>query len=284
MKNSVTGVMLAAIASLCFTASGAVAAERLTVQGSDTLLEMVAVEAEAFMKKNQGAVIQVTGGGSGVGIASLINGATDIANASRPMKKKERKKIKQMGGEAFEVAIALDGISIYLHPGNPVGNFTMEQLKDIFTGKINNWKQLGGKDARIIRYSRENNSGTYVYFKKHVLKKKNFVDDAQHLPGTASVVNATSKDKNAIGYGGLSYAEGVKVATVNGVRPTPALIASGDYPISRRLFQYTIGKPKGAARDFILFELSPDGQRLAVNVGYVPLPEDLRKAAIDSLN
>ncbi len=277
------GCMSAFIFTVIFSVNAAFAGDKITVQGSDTLLEMVAVEAEAYIKKNPGSIIQVSGGGSGAGIASLINGAIDIANASRPMKKKEKKRIKKQGGEVFEVAIALDGITLYLNPCNPVDNLTTEQLKDIYTGKINNWKEVGGKDARIIRYGRENNSGTYVYFKKQVLKKRNYVDNTQSLPGTASVVNAVSKDKNGIGYGGISYAEGVKVIMVNGVKPTTQTIAKGEYPISRKLFQYTIDKPKGLAKSFMLFELSPDGQKLAVKAGYVPLSEEARKAAVDSL-
>lgn len=275
--------LLTCLAALGAFAMPASAGGKLTIQGSDTLLEMVAAEAEAYMKKNPDAAVQVTGGGSGTGIAALINGTVDIANASRPMKKKERKIIEKRGGKVFEIAIALDGISIYLNAENPVGELSTDQLKDIFTGKVSNWKEVGGKDARIIRYSRENNSGTYAYFKKHVLKKENYAPDCQNMPGTASVVNAVSKDPNSIGYGGISYAEGVKVAKVNGVTPTPENISAGKYPISRKLYQYTVGKPKGLAKDFILFELSPEGQKLAVGAGYIPLPESARVESVASL-
>ncbi|HEB72640.1 MAG TPA: phosphate ABC transporter substrate-binding protein [Nitrospirae bacterium] len=276
--------LLVAFMSVAFIATGtADAGKKLTIQGSDTLLEMVTAEAAAYMSQNKGAVIQVTGGGSGVGIAAIINGSTDIADASRPMKKKERKKIEKDGAKVFEVAIALDGISLYMHPDNPVSDLSTAQLKGIYTGKINNWKEVGGNDAKIIRYSRENSSGTYAFFKKHVLKKENYAVDCQNMPGTASVVNAVSKDKNAIGYGGLSYAEGVKVAKVNGVSPSPETVSDGSYPVSRSLYQYTIGKPKGLAKKFIDFELSKKGQKLAVKAGYVPLPEPVRLSSLASL-
>lgn len=279
----ITGLAIALFVSIFIYPAASQAGQKITVQGSDTLLEMVTAEAAAYMKRNPDAVIQVTGGGSGTGIAAIINGSTDIANASRPMKKKERKMIAAQGGEVVETAIALDGISVYLNKKNPVNGLSTAQLKDIFTGKINNWKEAGGEDARIIRYSRENNSGTYVFFKKHVLKKENYAPDCQNMPGTASVVNAVSKDPNSIGYGGLSYGEGIKFAKVDGVSPTPETISAGDYPVSRKLFQYTVGKPRGLARGFMLFELSPEGQKLAVNAGYVPLPESERKKSYDSL-
>lgn len=279
----ITGLAAALFVCVALFPAASRAGEKITVQGSDTLLEMVTAEAGAYMKKNPDAVIQVTGGGSGTGIAAIINGSTDIANASRPMKKKEKKIIAAQGGEVVETAIALDGISVYLNKSNPVDGLSMAQLKDIYTGKVNNWKEVGGNDARIIRYSRENNSGTYVFFKKHVLKKENYAPDCQNMPGTASVVNAVSKDPNSIGYGGLSYGEGIKFARVDGVSPTPETISAGEYPVSRKLFQYTIGKPRGLARDFMMFELSPEGQRLAVGAGYVPLPESARKKSYDSL-
>ncbi|VAX23526.1 Phosphate ABC transporter, periplasmic phosphate-binding protein PstS (TC 3.A.1.7.1) [hydrothermal vent metagenome] len=276
--------LLAVFMSVAFiTTGGADAGKKLTIQGSDTLLEMVTAEAAAYMSQNKGAIIQVTGGGSGVGIAAIINGSTDIADASRPMKKKERKRIEKNGAKVFEVAIALDGVSLYMHPDNPVSDLSTAQLKDIYTGKINNWKEVGGNDAKIIRYSRENSSGTYAFFKKHVLKKQNYAADCQNMPGTASVVNAVSKDKNAIGYGGLSYAEGVKVVKVNGILPSPETVSDGSYPVSRSLYQYTIGKPKGLAKKFIDFELSKDGQKLAIKAGYVPLPEPVRLNSLASL-
>lgn len=272
------------MAAIGFVATPAKAEEKITIQGSDTLLEMVTAEAAAYMKANPEASIQVTGGGSGTGIAAIINGAVDIADASRAMKKKERKMIEARGGKVFEVAIALDGISFYVQKDNPVDNLTVEQLKGIYTGKINNWKEVGGDDARIIRYSRENNSGTYAYVKKHVLNKEDYAPDCQNMPGTASVVNAVTKDKKGIGYGGISYGEGVKLVKVNGVSPSAETIADGTYPVSRKLYQYTIGKPKGLAKKFIAYELSKEGQQHAIKAGYIPLPEKVRVESLKSLD
>ena len=196
--------MLSALACvIAFSMPTMASAGTITIQGSDTLLEMVTAEAAAYSTLKKGTSVQVTGGGSGTGIAAILNGTVDIADASRPMKKKERKRVVADGGTVFELAIALDGISLYINPTNKVSNLTMAQLKDIYTGKVNNWKEVGGADAQIIRYSRENSSGTYAFLKEHVLKKENYAPDCQALPGTASVVNAVTKDKNGIGYGGL---------------------------------------------------------------------------------
>ncbi|MBF0170392.1 MAG: phosphate ABC transporter substrate-binding protein [Nitrospinae bacterium] len=278
--NFVAAVMAAA----GFTAAPALAGEKITIQGSDTLLEMVTAEAAAFMKANPAVSIQVTGGGSGTGVAAIINGSVDVANSSRPMKEKEKKMIEAKGGEVFEVAIALDGISIYMNKKNPVANLTMAQLAGIFSGKINNWKEVGGADHQIIRYSRENNSGTYAFFKEHVLDKLDYAPDCQNMPGTASVVNAVSKDPYGIGYGGISYSEGVNMAKIDGVAPGMETIIAGSYPVSRKLFQYTVGKPKGAAKAFIAYELSKEGQAHAKKAGYIPLPEALRTASLKSLD
>ncbi len=275
---------VAVMAAVGLVAAPARAEEKITIQGSDTLLEMVTSEAATYMKTNPGASIQVTGGGSGTGIAAIINGSVDIADASRAMKKKERKMIEAKGGEVFEVAIALDGISFYVNKTNPVTSLTVEQLKGIYTGAINNWKEVGGADHQIIRYSRENNSGTYAYVKKHVMDGKDYAPDCQNMPGTASVVNAVSKDKNGIGYGGISYGEGVILAKVDGVAPLAETIADGSYPVSRKLYQYTIGKPKGLAKKFIAYELSKEGQALAEGAGYIALPEKVRLDSIKSLD
>lgn len=280
------GALIALLGATAFFGAASVDAaskDKLTVQGSDTLLEMVTAIAADFMSANPKAIVQVSGGGSGTGIAAIINGSTDIANASRPMKKKERSIIKKRGGELFEIPIALDGISVYVHKSNPLKDLPIEKLAAIYKGQINNWKELGGRDAKIIRYSRENNSGTYAFFKEHVLEKGNYAPDAQNMPGTASVVNAVSRDPNAIGYGGLSYSEGVKNLSINGVAPSPETVADESYPISRELYQYTIGKPTGLAKEFIGYELSAEGQQIARKAGYVPLSERARLEALSFL-
>ncbi len=259
------------------TALPAQAGNTLTIKGSDTMIIMIQREAEEFMKGSN-IVIQATGGGSGTGISALINGTADVAMASRPMKKKEHKQIKKKyHTDAYETATALDGITIYVNEKNPVKSLSTAQLKDIYTGKINNWKDVGGNDAKIIRYSRENNSGTYAFLKEHILKKQDYAADCQNMPGTASVVNAVSKDVNSIGYGGAAYAAGViklKISKEGGKAygPDMANIVSGDYPISRKLYLYTIGAPQGNAKAFIDYVLSPAGQKIVQQVGYFPLP------------
>lgn len=246
--------------------------EKITIKGSDTMVILSQRWAEKYMQKNGDVSIQVTGGGSGTGISALINGTTDICNASRPMKKSEIQKLKErFGSLGVEIPCAKDGITIYLNPKNSVTNLTMDQLKAIYTGKITNWKDVGGKDAKIILYSRENNSGTYVYFKDNVLKGQDYSPSCQNLPGTAAVVNAVSKDANGIGYGGHGYSTGVKMCNVNGVEPTEANIGKGKYPISRSLYMYLKSRPTGNVKKFIDWVLSPEGQKVVKEVGYFPL-------------
>ena len=170
--------------------------------------------AEVYMKTNQEVVIQVTGGGSGTGISALINGSTDICNSSRPLKRSEMDKLKERYNTmGIEIPCAKDGITIFLHESNPVKELSIKQLSDIFSGRVTNWKEVGGPDANIKLYGRENSSGTYVFFKDEVVKA-DYASSCQTLPGTAAVVNAVKNDKNGIGYGGAAYAVGVKHCNV----------------------------------------------------------------------
>ena len=178
----------------------------VTVKGSDTMVVLGQRWAEEYMKKNPATTIQVTGGGSGTGISALINGTTDVCEASRAMKDAEKKQLAdKAGAPPVEITVAKDGLSVYVNDTNPLSELTMDQLKQIFTGKIDNWKGVGGPDAKIIPYSRENSSGTYVYFKDNVLGGADYMPGMQSMPGTAAVVNAVSKDKFGIGYGGAAY-------------------------------------------------------------------------------
>jgi len=252
--------------------------ETITVKGSDTMVILAQRWAEIYMAKNPGVVIQVTGGGSGTGISALINGTTDICNSSRPMKKSEREKLKQRyNTTGVEIKVAIDGLSIYVHESNPVQELSLAQIKAIYTGKITNWKDVGGPDARIILYSRENNSGTYVYFKDEVLEGEDFSPNAQHMPGTAAVVNAVAKDKFSIGYGGAAYAKGVRELKVKkdehspAYEPTMENIKSGVYPISRFLYMYTRSRPTGTLKKYIDWILSDEGQDIVSKVGYFPI-------------
>ncbi|HYK02343.1 MAG TPA: phosphate ABC transporter substrate-binding protein [Thermoanaerobaculia bacterium] len=254
------------------------AAKPLSIKGSDTMVIMNARLAEAFMLKQPGTAIQVTGGGSGVGIASLINGTTDIAASSRPIKTSETDKLKQrFATTGYSFPIARDGLSVYLNAANPVKELTLAQISDIYTGRITNWKQVGGRDASIILYSRENSSGTYQYFKDNVLMGKDYSPRAQTLQGTAAVVNAVAKDANGIGYGGAAYAKGIRFAAVKkddkspAIMPTLDTVRTGQYPISRFLYLYTRVKPSKDMKAFIDWATGPEGQQIVTKVGYFPI-------------
>ncbi|MFP4165033.1 MAG: phosphate ABC transporter substrate-binding protein [Chitinispirillaceae bacterium] len=250
----------------------------VTVKGSDTLVILAQRWAEEFMKKNPDVKIQVTGGGSGTGISALINGTTDICNASRPIKTKERKKLKQRhNNSGVEVKVARDGIAIYVNEENPVKELSIKQLKGIYTGTITNWKQVGGKDAKIILYGRDNSSGTYVYFRDNVLNGQDFASNMQSMPGTAAMVNAVARDKNGIGYGGAAYGKGIRFPAIKKDRKSKAYepnlesVKSGKYPISRYLYMYLKGRPEGATKAFIDWILTDEGQKIVNKVGYYPI-------------
>jgi phosphate transport system substrate-binding protein len=254
------------------------AARPVTIKGSDTMVIMNARLAEAFMAKNPGKFVQVTGGGSGVGIAALINGTTDIAASSRPIKTSETDKLKaRFATTGYSYPIARDGLSVYLHESNPVKELTIAQIRDIYTGRITNWKQVGGRDATIILYSRENSSGTYTYFKDNVLLGRDFSPRAQTLQGTSAVVNAVAKDENGIGYGGAAYAKGIRFAGVKKDDKSPAVLPSletvrnGTYPITRFLYLYTRVKPANEMKAFIDWARSAEGQAIVAKVGYFPI-------------
>lgn len=253
------------------------AISKITIKGSDTMVILSQQWAEVYMKKHPGTTIQVTGGGSGVGLAALINGSTDVANSSRPIQPSELAKIKEKyKRNAIEIPCAKDGLSVFLNKGNTVSELTVQQLGDIFSGKITNWKQVGGADAKIRLYGRESSSGTFEFFKEHVVKT-DFSPTTQTLPGTAAIVNAVKKDKYSIGYGGAAYAEGVKDCKVKkdaeskGYLPTAATIKNKTYPISRYLYMYLKSNPTGETKAFIDWILSSEGQKMISTVGYFPV-------------
>ncbi len=250
--------------------------QKITVKGSDTMVILAQKWAEVYMKKNPGQTIQVTGGGSGVGISALINGSTDIATSSRPMKASETQKLKaRYNALPIEIPCAKDGISIYLNKANGINELSLKQIGQIYSGKITNWKQLGGVDATIKLYGRESSSGTFIFFKDNVVKS-DFAPNCQSLPGTAAIVNAVKKDKYGIGYGGAAYAEGVKDCKVKkddkspAYFPTAETIKNRTYPISRYLYMYLKSKPTGDLKKYIDWTLSPEGQKLVVETGYFP--------------
>jgi phosphate transport system substrate-binding protein len=250
----------------------------VTVKGSDTMVVLGQRWAEEYMKKHAATTIQVTGGGSGTGISALINGTTDVCEASRAMKDVEKKQLAdKAGAPPVEIVVAKDGLSVYVNDSNPINELTMDQLKQIFTGKVDNWKALGGADSKIIPYSRENSSGTYVFFKEHVLQNADYTPRAQAMPGTAAVVNAVVKEKFGIGYGGAAYAKGIKVlkikkdAATPAIAPADATIKDGTYPLSRPLFFYVRAKPSAEISAFTDWVLSAEGQGIVTKVGYFPI-------------
>jgi len=264
--------------ALVVSAPAAFAARGVTVKGSDTMVILGQRWAESYMGANHGQIVQVTGGGSGTGIAALINGTTDICMSSRPMKEAEKKKLRdRFQSMGTEIPVAKDGLSIYVHTTNPVKEITLDQLRRIYLGEIVSWKELGGPQAPITVYGRENSSGTYVYFKDNVLKGRDFAPRVQTLPGTAAVVNAVSKDKNGIGYGGAAYTKGVRdlglipVAGKPAIYPNTATVADGSYPLTRYLYFYLRAKPAGDIKKFVDYVLSPEGQKITTLVGYFSL-------------
>jgi phosphate transport system substrate-binding protein len=270
---AITGIFMIAVIGLAFMP----APKSITVKGSDTMVILAQKWAEVYMKTNTNVSVQVTGGGSGTGISALINGSTDICNASRPLKQSEMDKLKdRYGSFGIEIPCAKDGITIFLNESNPVKELSVKQLSGIFSGKIKNWKEVGGPDADIKLYGRENSSGTYVFFKDNVVKA-DYATSCQTLPGTAAVVNAVKQDKNGIGYGGAAYAVGVKHCNVKkddksvAYPPTPETIKAGTYPITRYLYMYMTNRPTGEIKKYIDWILSPEGQKLVVEVGYFPV-------------
>lgn len=279
MKNNLT--LKIAAAFLVFAAAVGFVfapAETITVKGSDTMVQLAQRWAEKYMQQHPEVNIQVTGGGSGTGISALINGTTDVCDASRPMKDAEKIKLRERyGSTGIEIRSAKDGLTVYLNEGNSVKELSFDQIRGIYTGKIKNWKDVGGSDAAIILYGRENNSGTYVFFKERVLNNEDYASSTQTLPGTAAVVNAVSHDPNGIGYGGAGYAKGIKECLVKltdsepSYLPTAENVASGKYPITRFLYIYLRQKPTGALQDYIKWILGAEGQGIVKNAGFFPV-------------
>ncbi|OGU76497.1 MAG: hypothetical protein A2V93_03395 [Ignavibacteria bacterium RBG_16_34_14] len=259
----------------------------ITIKGSDTMVNLSQKWAEVYMQKNANVSIQVTGGGSGTGVAALLNGTTNVANSSRELKENELKDASQKGITPKVFEVALDGIAVIVHPSNPVSSLTLLQIADIFTGKIKNWKEVGGKDSPITLYGRENSSGTYEFFREHVLLKKDYATNTQVLQGTAALSEAVARDVKGIGYGGVGYfaeRKDVKIIGVKAVKDDDPVFPATDgkvnyediwskkYSISRYLYCFTNGKPKPEVQAFLDFILSSEGQELVKQMEYIPLP------------
>jgi phosphate transport system substrate-binding protein len=261
------------------------AAEMLQIKGSDTLINLVQKLAEEYMTENPGAQIAVTGGGSGTGIAALINKKCDIANSSRQMKSKEVDAALKNGVEVKRVIIAIDGLGVITNPRNPVTRLSVDEIGAIFRGEITNWKDIGGNDGPITLYGRQSNSGTFAFFQDSVLKA-DYSQKMNHMNGNAQIVEAVKQDVSGIGYVGVGYvkdAEGLtvlKVAAKSGgdyASPLNAMdVKSGKYPLARPLNQYVSGSVQGDVKKFLEYELSSRGQQIVEEEGFFPISSEYK--------
>lgn len=254
-------------------------ANQITIKGSDTQLPLTQREAEEYMKEHKDASISVVGGGSGVGISALLDGTTDIAMASRDLKTQEKLDLKAKNKDIKTVITSYDALAVVINPKNKVEKLTREQLEGIFTGAITNWKEVGGADMKIMVYSRESSSGTYEFFKEHVMNKKNYASNVLSMPATGSIIQSVSQTEGAIGYVGLAYAKegsGVKTVAVsydgkNFVKPSVAAAKDKTYPISRPLYFFYDASVESKIKNFVDFVESDPGQKIVEEIGYIPV-------------
>ncbi len=262
-------ILLALAAVMTFGAS----AQKL--KGSDTVLPLAQKEAESYSVVNKSSNVSVTGGGSGVGISALMDGSTDIAMASRKIKLDEKMKLQESGNTVIEKVIAKDALAVIVNPNNKVSQLTREQLEQIFTGKITNWKEVGGADLKIVVYSRETSSGTYEFFKESILKNKNYMASVLSMPATGAIIQSVGQTPGAIGYVGLAYlTPSVKALKVSYdgktyIEPSFANSKNGTYPVVRPLFFYYTKKNEAKVKPFIDYVMSKDGQKIVGEVGYI---------------
>ncbi len=268
-------------------------AASIMIGGSDSEVNLVTRLAEEFMNANAHVSIAVTGGGSGVGISSLIDGDIDIANSSRPMKDAEVDNHKNKQGEdVYALRFAVDGVAVVVNANNPLTELTVDQIGAIFRGEISNWSEVGGEDLAITLYGRQSTSGTYVFFMEKVVQA-DYSPKMRNLAGTSDIVEAVTVDAGGIGYAAIGYAtkEGIKALEVAADKNSPAFtpiilenVTSGNYPLTRPLYQYVSGKPGGAILEFFLFELSEEGQQIVLDEGFYPITEadkDFNKKALN---
>ncbi len=261
-----------AVGAIAYNSYGAV-----TIKGSDTLLILNQRWAEVYGHKHPGTAINVTGGGSSIGIKAFTNGVTDIAASSRPMKKSEIDGARSRGSIANEIPVALDGLAIVVNSANGVRSLSMEQLRRIYVGQVTNWNQVGGSNMPIVVFSRDSNSGTYGFFQANVLKNQNWGKGVRFMPSTSEEAREVARTPGGIAYGGVAYFQGntkIKIVPISpkegeaAIAPTEENVRSKKYPIWRYLYYYTNGKPKGETKAFIDWCLSAEGQRIVEEVGY----------------
>ncbi len=285
MKKYIVTVVAAAMLASC--AGYCSAAEKMVqIKGSDTLINMVQKLAELYMAKKPGTAIAVTGGGSGTGIAAMINKTCDIANASRDMKASEVEKAMAKGVDPKRVVVAIDGLCIITNSQNPVTKLTVEQIGKIYRGEATDWSQVGGASGPITLYGRQSNSGTYDFMKEVVMKGE-YSSALKSMNGNAQIIEAIKQDRSGIGYVGVGYVKDASGITVLEVARNPAMgyysplnsadVKSGKYPISRPLNQYLNGTPTGVVKDFIMFELSSEGQSIVEKEGFFAIPEEYQR-------
>ncbi|MDO8848692.1 MAG: PstS family phosphate ABC transporter substrate-binding protein [Coriobacteriia bacterium] len=249
----------------------------ITVQGSDTLLNVATAWSDGFMDANPGVDISVQGGGSGTGIAALINGTAEFANASRGIKDEEITEAEANGVDPVEHKVAIDGIAVVVNPANDVEELTLEQLGQIFRGEITNWKDVGGADKQIVLLSRDSSSGTYEYFKEEVVAAEDenaeYAASAKLLPSNQAIADEVAANEAGIGYIGLGYlTDDVSVVAIDGVKASIETATDGSYPISRYLYMYSNGEVDGVMQAYLDWILGAEGQQLVEDEGFVPLP------------
>lgn len=285
-------VIIAALGVVLFTGGGE---DNVTIsqKGSDTMLQLMQGCAEAFHEEEPTISVQITGGGSGVGISALINGQIDIAQASRPMKDSEIENAQANGVDPVEFRVAIDGIAVVVNEGNPVGQLTMEQLRGVYNGTYINWNELGGPDMIITAYGRQSTSGTYAFFQEEVLLSEDYRLDMQQMTGNAAIIDGVREDDTGIGYVGIGYAEGATGITIvtlaqeeGGEAYSPLdsdAVYSGAYPLARFLYLYTAGTPTGAVHTWIAWILSDSGQAVVAAEGFYPLDDATLSAELEKL-
>jgi len=270
MKRLCMGILLAAVAGT------SVCAQQISIKGSDTMLVLNQRWAEAYSKVKPSVSVAVTGGGSSIGINAFINGVTDICASSRPMRKSEVDRARSRGAIANEIPVAIDGLAIVVNASNPIRSLTLDQVRRIYIGEITNWSQVGGPNMPIVVFSRDSNSGTYGFFQQNVLQNRNWGKGVRFLPSTSEEAREVARTPGGIAYGGVAYFNNnprlkiLPIAPREGAEPIPPdeqNVRSRRYPIWRYLYFYTNGKPMGAVAEFINWVRSPEGQRIAEEVG-----------------
>ena len=275
--------------ALILSSSPVISAQAVKVKGSDTLLPLAQHWAQAYEKKNAGAHLVVSGGGSALGIAALLKGETDVAESSRPLNDTEKEQFNKQGKTPVDVVVAIDAVEILVNPANAVSALTREQVKGIFTGTITNWKEAGGPDAKINVYGRDHSSGTHAFLQEHVLHGNPYATGITEFPANAAMIAAVLKDKDGICYAGLSSGKALKHLSIKadassaGIDPSPDNIKSTKYPLSRQLHWYLAARPAGLVKELCLWVLSPEAQAMAEKQGFVPISAEIRTSSTSHL-